>query len=157
MSWQMWTAFGIFLGFCANLAVSDAGEIAWRLQLGSAFIPAVPLCIGVYFCPESPRWYMKKGRYQKAYQSLLRLRNNPIQAARDLYYIHSQLELEAQILGTNTYMKRFLELFKIPRLRRASLAAFTVMMAQQMCGINVIAFYSSTVFLLAGASRRNSL
>jgi hypothetical protein len=21
MSWQMWTAFGIFLGFCANLAV----------------------------------------------------------------------------------------------------------------------------------------
>ena len=23
MSWQMWTAFGIFLGFCANLAVYD--------------------------------------------------------------------------------------------------------------------------------------
>ena len=26
-----------------------------RLQLGSAFIPAVPLVIGVLFCPESPR------------------------------------------------------------------------------------------------------
>lgn len=43
MSWQMWTAFGIFLGFCANLAVYDVGAIAWRLQIGSAFIPAVPL------------------------------------------------------------------------------------------------------------------
>ncbi|KAH6670071.1 hypothetical protein B0J14DRAFT_597808 [Halenospora varia] len=158
MSWQMWTAFGIFIGFCANLMVADVKEsLAWRLQIGSAFIPAVPLIIGVYFCPESPRWYMKKGQYHKAYTSLLRLRNKPIQAARDLYYIHSQLELEAEILGHNTYMKRFVELFTIPRLRRATLAAFTVMMAQQMCGINVITFYSSTVFVDAGASHKVAL
>lgn len=52
MTWQVWTAFGIFLGTCANLAVKDVGRIAWRLQLGSAFIPAVPLVIGIYFCPE---------------------------------------------------------------------------------------------------------
>jgi MFS family permease len=53
MSWQLWTAFGIFLGTCANLAVKGAGpNMAWRLQLGSAFIPAVPLVIGIYFCPE---------------------------------------------------------------------------------------------------------
>lgn len=51
MSWQMWTAFGIFLGFCANLAVYNVGDIAWRLQLGSAFIPAVPLVLGIYLCP----------------------------------------------------------------------------------------------------------
>jgi len=51
MSWQMWTAFGIFLGFCANLAVFKVGAIAWRLQIGSAFIPAVPLTIGIYLCP----------------------------------------------------------------------------------------------------------
>ena len=35
------------LGYSANLAVYQVGEIAWRLQLGSAFIPAVPLVIGV--------------------------------------------------------------------------------------------------------------
>jgi hypothetical protein len=51
MTWQMWTAFGIFAGFSANLAVFRVGDIAWRLQIGSAFIPAVPLAIGVYFCP----------------------------------------------------------------------------------------------------------
>jgi len=157
MSWQLWTAFGIFLGCCANLAVADTGWISWRLQLGSAFIPAVPLVFGVYFCPESPRWYMKKGMYPKAYESLVRLRNHPIQAARDIYYIHSQLELEAEILGTNTYKTRFIELFTIPRLRRATVAAITVMLAQQMCGVNVIAFYSSTVFQNAGASRNIAL
>jgi MFS family permease len=113
MGWQMWTAFGIMLGCATNLAVAKTGAIAWRLQFGSAFIPAVPLAIGIYFCPESPRWYMKKGRYQKAFESLLRLRNNPVQAARDLYYIHSQLELEKEIIGKNTYATRFIELFTI--------------------------------------------
>ena len=51
MSWQMWTAFGILLGFCANLAVYKVGPIAWRLQIGSALIPAIPLLCGIYFCP----------------------------------------------------------------------------------------------------------
>ncbi|KAF2766790.1 hypothetical protein EJ03DRAFT_168353 [Teratosphaeria nubilosa] len=157
MSWQMWTAFGIFLGFCANLAVYNVGKVAWRLQIGSAFIPAVPLVIGIYFCPESPRWYMKKNKYEKAYQSLLRLRFHPIQAARDLYYIHCQLQIEKSIVGKSNYVTRFTQLFTIPRIRRATLASFTVMIAQQMCGINIIAFYSSTVFKNAGASEKNAL
>ncbi|KKY22843.1 putative sugar transporter [Diplodia seriata] len=45
MSWQLWVAFGIFLGFSANLAVYQVPRIGWRLQLGSAFIPAIPLLI----------------------------------------------------------------------------------------------------------------
>ena len=108
MSWQIWTAFGIFIGTVANLCVMNTGSISWRLQLGSAFIPAVPLVLGIYFVPEvrrahisrkqafantfqSPRWLMKKGRYKQAYQSFLRLRNTPLQAARDLYYTHALL------------------------------------------------------------------
>ena len=157
MSWQMWTAFGIFLGFCANLAVYNVGAIAWRLQLGSAMIPALPLLIGVYFCPESPRWYIKKGRYANAFRSLCRLRNTPLQAARDLYYIHAQIQEEADIIGRSNYITRFIELFTIPRVRRATGASFTVMLAQQMCGINIIAFYSSTVFVNAGASNLTAL
>lgn len=158
MSWQMWTAFGIFLGFCANLAVYKVGKIAWRLQIGSAFIPAVPLLIGIYFCPESPRWYIKKGRMRSAYNSLVVLRNSRLQAARDLFYIHSQIQEEQELIGKPTnYVTRWIQLFTIPRIRRATLAAFTVMIAQQMCGINIIAFYSSTVFVEAGASNLNAL
>lgn len=157
MSWQMWTAFGILLGTLANLAVAQVPEISWRLQLGSAFIPALPLLIGVYYCPESPRWYIKKGRHADAFRSLLRLRNTPLQAARDLYYIHAQIQEELDIIGHSNYIKRFIELFTIPRVRRATLASFTVMIAQQMCGINIIAFYSSTVFANAGATDQQAL
>ena len=157
MCWQMWTAFGIFLGFCANLAVKDTGKLSWRLQLGSAFIPAVPLWFGVYFCPESPRWYIKKGKYLNAYKSLKRLRNTELQAARDLYYIYAQIRLETELVKKSNYLQRFVELFTIPRVRRATLASFVVMIAQQMCGINIIAFYSSTVFQQAGASVTGAL
>lgn len=85
-------------------------------------------------------------------KSLLRLRINPLQAARDLYYIHKQLEIEAEIMGKNNYFTRLIQLFTIPRVRRATLASFTVMIAQQMCGINIIAFYSSTIFANSGFS-----
>ncbi|KAF9467282.1 hypothetical protein BDZ94DRAFT_1248985 [Collybia nuda] len=157
MSWQMWTAFGIFLGFCANLALYQVGTIAWRLQLGSAFLPAVPLVVGIYFCPESPRWLMKKGRYQEAFTSFKRLRNSELQAARDLYYVHRQLVEEFAVIKGSNYVSRFIELFTIPRVRRATLASFVVMIAQQMCGINIIAFYSSTIFVNAGYSTRSAL
>ena len=52
MFWQLWVVAGIFLGFCANVIVKDTGRIAWRLQLGSAFIPSLILGIGIFFCPE---------------------------------------------------------------------------------------------------------
>lgn len=137
--------------------VGKTGAISWRLQLGSAFIPAVPLLVLIFFCPESPRWYMKKNRYVEAHRSLLKLRNIPLQAARDLYYIHCQLEIEKAIVGKSNYAERFVQLFTIPRVRRATLASFTVMIAQQMCGINIIAFYSSTVFVQAGTTKYNAL
>lgn len=156
MTWQLWTAFGIFFGTVINLAVYNMRD-QWRYMLGAPFIPAVPLLCLIYLCPESPRWLIKKNRYTKAWDSLVRLRNNEIQVARDLYNIHSALELEAHVIAKSTYVVRFFELFTIPRVRRATLAAFTVMIAQQMCGINIIAFYSSTVFEQAGADQYQAL
>lgn len=77
---------------------------------------------------------MKKGRVGDAYKSLCRLRKTPLQAARDLYYMHAQLEVEATLVKrTSNYLKRFTELFTVPRNRRATLASFIVMMFQQVC------------------------
>ena len=147
MSWQMWTAFGIMLGTAINLAVYKLAQpLNWRLMLGAPFLPAVPLMTLIFLCPESPRWYMRKGRYQEAWESMMKLRHDPIQVARDMYYISTQLEIEKQIAGKTNYITRFTQLFTIPRVRRANLAASTVMLAQQMCGINIIAFYSTTIF-----------
>lgn len=145
MSWQVWTAFGIFLGTCANLVVVNTGDnIAWRLQLGSAFIPAVPLVLGVWFCPESPRWLISKRNFAKAYRSLVRLRNSPLQAARDLYFIHAQIVQEEVLIEeagfakTGNMFTRFIELFTVPRLFRATMASGIAMIIQQMCGSKLL-------------------
>ncbi|KAL6246168.1 hypothetical protein RBB50_007321 [Rhinocladiella similis] len=146
MFWQLWVVTGIFLGFAANVIVKDTGDISWRLQLGSAFIPSFILMIGIFFCPESPRWLMKHGKHAKGFRSMQRLRAHPIIAARDFYYSHVLYEEELREARGNGYFARLWDCFAVPRIRRANYGASTVMIAQQMCGINIISFYSSTIF-----------
>ncbi|QGI86816.1 hypothetical protein CEK25_013545 [Fusarium fujikuroi] len=142
--------FGIFLGFCANVIVKDTGRISWRLQLGSAFIPSFLLGIGIFFCPESPRWLMKHGKHAKGFRSMQRLRAHDIIAARDFYYSWIIYEEELTVARGAGYFQRLWDCFAVPRIRRANYGASTVMIAQQMCGINIISFYSSTIFRNAG-------
>ncbi|TFK86318.1 general substrate transporter [Polyporus arcularius HHB13444] len=161
MMFQTWTAFGIMFGYVMNFAFRNVPDPAgirglnWRLMLGSAGIPALIIVAQVYFCPESPRWYMMKGRYTKAFESLRLLRHTDVQAARDLYYIHVLLEEEKR-LSKNTQNK-FLELFTVPRNRRATLASSIIMFMQQFCGINAIAYYSSNIFVQSGFSQTAAL
>ncbi|KAL2847286.1 hypothetical protein BJX68DRAFT_268149 [Aspergillus pseudodeflectus] len=150
MQWQMWTAFGIMFGYAADLAffqVPDSSGIIglnWRLMLASALFPALVVCCFVFTCPESPRWYMSRKLYDRAYQSMCSLRFNKVQAARDMYYMYTLLEAEnAMKLGQN----KLLELINVPRNRRAMLASEIVMFMQQFCGVNVLAYYSSEIFL----------
>lgn len=111
---------------------------------------------------ESPRWLMKKGRHNKAYQSLLRTRNTPLQAARDLYYIHAQLKLEELLIEetgvakSDNFFTRFTELFTIPRIRRATQASGIVMIAQQMCGSKYY-FHNGTKSMLTDFIQSTSL
>lgn len=82
---------------------------------------------------------MEKGKYEKAFKSLCRLRKHKIQAARDMYYAFKLLEVEnAEREGKN----RFKEFFLVRRNRRAAQSSFFVMFMQQFCGVNVIACYS---------------
>ncbi|KAI4100058.1 MAG: hypothetical protein L6R37_005698 [Teloschistes peruensis] len=157
MFWQLWVVAGIFLGFCANVIVKDTGKIAWRLQLGSAFIPSFILGVGIFFCPESPRWLMKHGQFAKGFRSMLRLRAHPIIAARDYYYSFVIYQEELKVARGAGYFSRLRDCFTVPRIRRANYGASTVMIAQQMCGINIISFYSSTIFENAGYNKVQAL
>ncbi len=59
-------------------------------------------------------------------------------------------------IGVFGYGRRIVQLFSIPRVRRATLASFIVMSAQIMCGINIFAFLASTLFDYAGISHTAS-
>lgn len=124
MQWQTWTAFGIALGQAASLAfygVPDSNGIEglnWRLMLGAPAVPPLAVLALVYLSPESPRWYLGKGRKAEAFRSMRRLRNTPLEAARDIYYANELLEAEKH-LGANKQRNALLELVSVPRNRRA--------------------------------------
>lgn len=100
--------------------------------------------IGIYGCPESPRWLMKHGKVAKGFQSMVKLRDHPIIAARDYYYSYVLYQEELKLAGPkDNYFTRLRDCFTIPRVRRANYGASTVMIAQQMCGINSISPLSS--------------
>ncbi|CAK7270441.1 hypothetical protein SEPCBS57363_004105 [Sporothrix epigloea] len=171
MQWQMWTAFGIMVGYIADLAfyfVPDSGiplGLNWRLMMGSAMIPAVLVCLLIHTCVESPRWYLTKDRHADAYAAICRLRFEKVQAARDLFYMYTLLEAEREILHGKSQAaaakgkshSSLKELFTVRRNRNAMIASEIVMFMQQFCGVNVIAYYSTQIFVDAKLSNVNAL
>ena len=171
MMWQMWTAFGIMLGYIAgvifrNVLSGDSPRctispnnphpnllgvecsLNWRLMLASPMVLPLVAAAYVFTLPESPRWLLSKARegktayYDKAFKSLCKLRHSNLQAARDLFLIDHLLEGEEEIKQGHN---RFFELWSVPRNRRALIASLILMLFQQLCGVNVMAFYSSEV------------
>ncbi|KAL2841757.1 hypothetical protein BJY01DRAFT_236277 [Aspergillus pseudoustus] len=158
--WQLSDTLGMLLGF----AFYWIARASWTVLLGSAAVPALILLVLVFLCPESPRFLIRRGDYRGAFTNLRRCRQLDIQAARDLYYIHTQLQVETALLENrqpeqwwqnDSYQELFKllgfwgklgTLFAIPRSRRACIAAFIVMATQQLCGINVLSFHSSSLF-----------
>lgn len=60
---------------------------------------------------------------------MLRLRQAPIIAARDLYYTAALIEVEAE--AASKVKSPFLSIFRVPRNRRAFYASSIVMFGQQ--------------------------
>ncbi|KAI0453774.1 sugar transporter-domain-containing protein [Xylaria acuta] len=169
LAWQLWVAFGIAIGFAFNLIFYTAKHDSTikSLILGAPFVPSIFLLVSLYFCPESPRYYMRQRSAhfdpEKAYGILLRLRGCELQALRDIYLIYKSVQQEEQSLQLDedalsygvphglvgylrTYITQYKQLFTRRRLRNALVSSSMVALAQQLCGINLFAFYSGPLF-----------
>lgn len=119
------------------------------------------------------RWFATRPRpsYRSdAYNTLLLLRGEPILAAKELIYAHCQLLIEKGSRkdasfqepmssedfsleygsGLRAWASRFKRLFTEGFIRRALITAATVMVCQQLCGINILMFYSANLFCRTG-------
>ncbi|CAO1630928.1 unnamed protein product [Sympodiomycopsis kandeliae] len=162
MQWQAFTAFGIMLGYVADISFysvpdrSGINGLNWRLMLGSAAIPPIAVMAMVMFLPESPRWYLSKNRLSDAFKSMSKIRRTELQAARDTFAAWEGVLAERE-LNASKVRNRFVELFTVRRIRKGTQSASFVMFMQQFCGINVNAYYSSSIFQEAGATQQAAL
>lgn len=67
---------------------------------------------------------------------MCQLRAHPIIGTRDYYYSYVIYQEELKEARGAGYFDRLWDCFAVPRIRRANYGASTVMLAQQMCGIN---------------------
>ena len=144
MMWQMWTAAGIMLGLGVSAGLRDvnpggSGPLSgpysqWRIMMGLTAIP--PLVVGslIYTLPESPRYYLEKGKIEKAFRAMRRLRKNNVLASRDLYLSYKKLEVESEINHGASLWLRLRRSLKTRRTLRAFQSSWFVMIMQQMCG-----------------------
>ncbi|KAK2779815.1 hypothetical protein FQN52_000248 [Onygenales sp. PD_12] len=158
MMWQMWTAFGIMLGNIMGVAFGGLEpDLAWRLMLGSTVVLPLVVCIQIPWAVESPRWLIQHNKIGKAFDSFRTLRPTELQAARDLYYAYVGVQLERKVNKGKNFFSMVWELFTIARNARATAASGILMLLQQYCGVNIIAYYSTTIFVDSGFSMSSAL
>ncbi|XP_063371967.1 solute carrier family 2, facilitated glucose transporter member 3-like [Cydia amplana] len=116
-------------------------EEGWPWLLAVCAIPAVIQSVTLPLCPESPKYLLlNKGRELHAQEALNWLRGDVA--------VHGEMEEMHQEAEKNKVSKKVTlrELFGNRQLRQPLLIAMTVMVAQQLSGINAVMFYSTDIF-----------
>lgn len=95
--YQFCITIGLLLASCVVYATENRPDTgAYRIPIGIQFAWALILGIGLLFLPDSPRYFVKKGRIEDAISSLCRLRGQP----RNSEYIEAEL---AEIVANEEY------------------------------------------------------
>ncbi|GFZ47567.1 High-affinity glucose transporter SNF3, partial [Saitozyma sp. JCM 24511] len=158
--YQFCVTIGLLLASCVCYATenrSDSGS--YRIPIAVQFLWALVLGTGLAFLPESPRWYVKKGRVDAATRSLSRIRGQPgdsIYIQEELAEILANNEYEQEMIPTTNYFNSWLACFtgglRNPgsNLRRTILGT-SLQMMQQWTGVNFIFYFGTTFFQSLGS------
>jgi sugar porter (SP) family MFS transporter len=136
--YQLATVAGIMLAYFIDYALAPGG--LWRLMLGLAALPALLVALLLLPLPDTPRWYLMKGRREQALGALRR--------------IESEAEVEEEMRQFEEGLKRerggkALDMLRPPFLK-ATFFVVVLGFLVQITGINAIVFYSPLIFKAMG-------
>ena len=153
--YQFCITIGLLLASCVDYATQNRTDTgSYRIPIGIQMLWAIILAIGLFFLPESPRYFVKRGSIDKAADVLARLRGQP----RDSEYIQQELaeivanhEYEMQLIPQGSYFNSWMNCFTGSvfsagsNLRRTILGT-SLQMMQQWTGVNFVFYFGTTFF-----------
>ncbi len=140
---QLAIVIGILLVYFVNWFIQSLGspqwylDTAWRLMFASEAVPALLFLALLAFVPDTPRWFVMRGRNEEALAQLTRI-NGPEGARTILADIERSLHVRSEKLLA----------FGMPVL----LIGILLSVFQQLVGINAVLYYAPLMFKNLGAS-----
>ncbi len=144
---QLTVVLGILITNLVNYFLADTGPDAWRWMFGLGTVPSAIFLLGVTWLPESPRWLVKAGLDEKALTVLNKI------GSKD--FVDATLSaIEKSLAGARK--TPFSAVFQ-KSVRPAVLIGVALAVFQQLCGINVVFNYTSTIFESVGSTLNQQL
>ena len=143
---QLTIVTGILITNLVNYLLADMHE-AWRWMFGLGVIPSLLFLLGVIFLPESPRWLISIGQTAKAVSILTKIGSEEFAQTTVAAIDQSQHKIN---------QSSFSAVFS-KAVRPAVIIGITLAVFQQLCGINVVFNYTSTIFKSVGANLDHQL
>ena len=142
------------LASCVGYATKDRTDTgAFRIPIAIQFLWAIVLAVGLWILPESPRFFVKQNRLDRALKSLARVRGQ----RQDSEYVLHEL---AEILANYEYEVQVGEVSWLGCFgggvwnrnsnARKVFIGTALQMFQQFTGINFIFYYNTTFFQQVG-------
>jgi sugar porter (SP) family MFS transporter len=154
-AYQLAITIGLLLAAIVNNATKNRNDTgSYRIPIAVQFAWAIILFVGCIFLPETPRWYIKKGRPENAAKSLSKLRRLDIEhpaVVEELAEITANHEYELS-LGKATY----LDCFK-GNLGKRLATGCLLQALQQLTGVNFICKYDSCCHLVGSNIRQSTM
>lgn len=122
-----------------------------KLAIAGAIIP-VPFVILMFIIPESPHWYISKGKEEKAIASLEWLRREGADISSEVQEINRSFSATLRRASKNVFRRlTFSDNLK------PLLISIVLMFFQQFSGINAVIFYAIQIFKNSGSSIDDNL
>lgn len=137
---QLTIVIGILITNLVNYMLAGYGSEAWRWMFGLGVVPSMLFFIGIFWLPESPRWLLTVGRTADAEKTLRKIGGNVEETINNI---------QVSLAGRE---KPSLKAVFEKGVRPMIVVGITLAVFQQLCGINVVFNYTSTIFESVGAS-----
>jgi sugar porter (SP) family MFS transporter len=139
---QLAITAGIMVSFLADLVGAMYRE-GWRVALGVQCLFGLVLVAGTVFLPETPRWLTKKRRNEEAVRTLAKVRSaSASEVVPELAEIKASLR-DSSSLGPSQTCQLLLQRLLI---------GILLQLFQQFTGMNVIMYYSTSIFSRIGVA-----